>query len=56
MYRGIRDTSNRIWKLAAVKQHAATTSLLDTYETERAPHARQTTLVTKRTRHADLQT
>lgn len=37
---GIRDASNLAWKLAAVVQGCADASLLDTYETERAPHAR----------------
>ncbi|MFM0554234.1 bifunctional 3-(3-hydroxy-phenyl)propionate/3-hydroxycinnamic acid hydroxylase [Paraburkholderia sediminicola] len=47
MCQGIRDASNLIWKLAMVKRRTAAASLLDTYEAERAPHVRQTTLVTK---------
>lgn len=47
MVQGIRDASNLIWKLALVKQGVATESLLDTYQEERIPHVRQTTLVAK---------
>ena len=47
MCQGIRDAANLIWKIALVKQGYADTRLLDTYEAERAPHVRQTTLVTK---------
>jgi 3-(3-hydroxy-phenyl)propionate hydroxylase len=37
---GIRDVANLVWKLDAVKRGAADESLLDTYESERMPHAR----------------
>ena len=37
---GIRDVANLVWKLGAVKRGAADESLLDTYESERMPHAR----------------
>lgn len=47
MCQGIRDAANLLWKLALVKRGIAAPSLLDTYEEERAPHVRQTTLVTK---------
>jgi 3-(3-hydroxy-phenyl)propionate hydroxylase len=35
---GIRDASNLAWKLAAVIRGGAADSLLDTYQSERAPH------------------
>ncbi|TKC79234.1 bifunctional 3-(3-hydroxy-phenyl)propionate/3-hydroxycinnamic acid hydroxylase [Trinickia terrae] len=47
MCQGIRDAANLLWKLAMVKHGAAAPALLDTYQAERAPHVRQTTLVTK---------
>ena len=47
MCQGIRDAANLMWKLALVKQGHAASSLLDTYQLERAPHVRATTLVTK---------
>lgn len=37
---GIRDVANLVWKLAAVKRGASDDTLLDTYESERKPHAR----------------
>ncbi|MFJ2145342.1 bifunctional 3-(3-hydroxy-phenyl)propionate/3-hydroxycinnamic acid hydroxylase [Arthrobacter sp. MYb222] len=37
---GMRDVANLVWKLDAVKRGAADDSLLDTYESERLPHAR----------------
>jgi 3-(3-hydroxy-phenyl)propionate hydroxylase len=37
---GMRDVANLVWKLDAVKRGAADESLLDTYESERLPHAR----------------
>lgn len=40
MCAGIRDASNLAWKLAAVVSAAAAESLLETYESERKPHAR----------------
>lgn len=38
---GIRDAANLAWKLVAVIQGRADESLLDTYESERAPHVRE---------------
>jgi 3-(3-hydroxy-phenyl)propionate hydroxylase len=40
MCAGIRDASNLAWKLADVLAGAAHERLLDTYESERAPHVR----------------
>ncbi|WP_043834100.1 bifunctional 3-(3-hydroxy-phenyl)propionate/3-hydroxycinnamic acid hydroxylase [Muricoccus aerilatus] len=40
MCAGIRDAANLAWKLARVLRGEASDSLLDTYGTERAPHAR----------------
>ncbi|TQJ92324.1 bifunctional 3-(3-hydroxy-phenyl)propionate/3-hydroxycinnamic acid hydroxylase [Streptomyces sp. SLBN-31] len=37
---GLRDAHNLTWKLARVLQHGADERLLDTYESERKPHAR----------------
>ena len=37
---GLRDAYNLTWKLARVLQQGADERLLDTYETERRPHAR----------------
>jgi len=39
MNAGVRDADNLSWKLAAVIQHGADPKLLDTYESERRPHA-----------------
>ncbi|MHC0054730.1 bifunctional 3-(3-hydroxy-phenyl)propionate/3-hydroxycinnamic acid hydroxylase [Actibacterium sp. D379-3] len=39
MVAGFRDASNLAWKLADVVQGKAPESLLDTYESERSPHA-----------------
>lgn len=36
---GIRDVANLVWKLAEVWQGRAAEALLDTYESERRPHA-----------------
>lgn len=47
MCQGIRDASNLVWKLAMVHRGLASPSLLDSYQEERQPHVRQTTLVTK---------
>src|SRR5690606_33796754 len=41
MCAGIRDASNLAWKLADVITGAAPDELLDTYESERAPHVRE---------------
>ncbi|MER6347998.1 bifunctional 3-(3-hydroxy-phenyl)propionate/3-hydroxycinnamic acid hydroxylase MhpA [Streptomyces sp. NPDC001595] len=38
---GLRDARNLTWKLARVLRHGADERLLDTYERERRPHARQ---------------
>lgn len=40
MCAGIRDAANLAWKLEAVLRRKAAPSLLDTYESERAPHVR----------------
>lgn len=40
MNAGVRDAYNLAWKLAAVLQGRGTNALLDTYQTERRPHAR----------------
>ncbi len=37
---GMRDATNLAWKLAAVIDNALPASILDTYESERKPHAR----------------
>lgn len=47
MCQGIRDAANLVWKLALVNRGAASPDLLDTYQAERLPHVKQTTLVTK---------
>ncbi len=44
MVQGLRDAHNLAWKLAHVLQGRAAASLLDSYETERKPHVRATTL------------
>lgn len=44
---GLRDAANLAWKLDAILAGAATGALLDTYQRERAPHVRATTLVAK---------
>ncbi len=41
MAAGIRDASNLAWKLGAVLRGDASDALLDTYESERSPHARE---------------
>ena len=38
MCAAIRDASNLAWKLEAVLRHGVNDALLDTYQTERAPH------------------
>lgn len=40
MCAGIRDVSNLAWKLALILQKDVPSTALDTYETERSPHAR----------------
>jgi len=40
MNAGVRDAYNLAWKLAAVLQGRATSALLESYQTERRPHAR----------------
>jgi 3-(3-hydroxy-phenyl)propionate hydroxylase len=47
MCQGIRDASNLVWKLAMTIRGHASDALLDTYQQERLPHVRQTTLVTR---------
>jgi 2-polyprenyl-6-methoxyphenol hydroxylase-like FAD-dependent oxidoreductase len=51
MCQGIRDASNLVWKLALVHRGLAAPSLLDTYQQERQPHVRHTTLVAKEFGH-----
>ncbi|MBR1218827.1 bifunctional 3-(3-hydroxy-phenyl)propionate/3-hydroxycinnamic acid hydroxylase [Bradyrhizobium sp. U87765 SZCCT0131] len=41
MCAGIRDAANLAWKLAAVISGRSRDSLLDTYQSERAPHVRE---------------
>ncbi|WP_083745415.1 bifunctional 3-(3-hydroxy-phenyl)propionate/3-hydroxycinnamic acid hydroxylase [Variovorax sp. KK3] len=41
MCAGIRDAANLTWKLEAVLRGRAADTLLDTYESERAPHVRE---------------
>ncbi len=41
MCSGIRDAYNLAWKLAAVVRGGAADAVLDSYEAERAPHARE---------------
>ena len=40
MNAGVRDADNLSWKLHAVLRHGAYPALLDTYESERKPHAK----------------
>ena len=40
MNAGIRDAHNLSWKLQAVVRHGADPAILDTYESERRPHAK----------------
>jgi 3-(3-hydroxy-phenyl)propionate hydroxylase len=47
MCQGIRDALNLVWKLALVKRGLAAPNFLDSYQTERIPHVRQTTLAAK---------
>lgn len=44
MVQGLRDAHNLAWKMAHVLQGKADAALLDTYEIERQPHVRSTTL------------
>lgn len=39
MNAGVRDADNLSWKLAAILRHGADMSILDSYESERKPHA-----------------
>jgi 3-(3-hydroxy-phenyl)propionate hydroxylase len=41
MSSGVRDAHNLAWKLDAVLRGAADTKLIDTYESERKPHAKE---------------
>ncbi|TNF83450.1 bifunctional 3-(3-hydroxy-phenyl)propionate/3-hydroxycinnamic acid hydroxylase [Pseudomonas sp. ICMP22404] len=47
MCQGMRDALNLVWKIALVKEGLAAPDLLETYQLERAPHVRQTTLAAK---------
>lgn len=39
MNSGVRDADNLSWKLAAILEHGAALEILDSYESERRPHA-----------------
>ncbi|GHH87435.1 3-(3-hydroxyphenyl)propionate hydroxylase [Streptomyces sulfonofaciens] len=52
MCSGLRDAANLAWKLAAVVRGAATADLLDTYESERAPHVED--LITESARQSRM--
>ncbi|OPX11409.1 bifunctional 3-(3-hydroxy-phenyl)propionate/3-hydroxycinnamic acid hydroxylase [Gordonia sp. i37] len=43
MASGVRDVANLCWKLAAVLDDSLPETVLDTYQTEREPHLRETT-------------
>lgn len=43
MASGVRDAANLCWKLAAVLDGSLSESVLDSYQTEREPHVRETT-------------
>ena len=47
MCQGIRDALNLVWKIALVKEGLAAPDFLETYQIERIPHVRQTTLAAK---------
>lgn len=47
MCQGIRDAMNLIWKIALVRRGLASAAFLDTYQVERIPHVRQTTMAAK---------
>lgn len=47
MCQGIRDALNLVWKIALVKEGLAAPEFLETYQIERTPHVRQTTLAAK---------
>ena len=47
MCQGIRDALNLVWKIALVKEGLAAPEFLETYQIERIPHVRQTTLAAK---------
>ncbi|MFC8529954.1 bifunctional 3-(3-hydroxy-phenyl)propionate/3-hydroxycinnamic acid hydroxylase [Nocardia sp. NPDC057227] len=40
MNSGVRDADNLSWKLTAILRHGADPAILDSYETERRPHAK----------------
>ena len=40
MNAGVRDADNLSWKLHSILKHGASEAILDTYETERKPHAK----------------
>ncbi|MFD0360286.1 bifunctional 3-(3-hydroxy-phenyl)propionate/3-hydroxycinnamic acid hydroxylase [Nocardia sp. GCM10030253] len=40
MNSGVRDADNLSWKLAAIVKHSAALPILDSYESERRPHAK----------------
>ncbi len=47
MCQGIRDALNLVWKLAMVKAGLAAPAFLSTYQIERIPHVRHTTMAAK---------
>lgn len=47
MCQGVRDAANLVWKLDMLIKGLAAPELLDSYQEERLPHVRHTTLVTK---------
>ena len=47
MCQGIRDALNLVWKIAMVKEGLAAPAFLNTYQVERVPHVRQTTMAAK---------
>lgn len=47
MCQGVRDALNLVWKIALVKEGLAAPEFLETYQIERIPHVRQTTLAAK---------
>ncbi|MDO8212074.1 FAD-dependent monooxygenase [Conexibacter sp. CPCC 206217] len=53
---GVRDASNLAWKLAVVLQGRAGPSLLQTYESERRPHAQATIDLSVRLGHVVMTT
>ncbi|NUP73528.1 MAG: monooxygenase, partial [Sinomonas sp.] len=53
---GLRDAANLAWKVAAVVNGKGTDALLDTYEAERLPHARDMVRLSHRIGHVVMST